>query len=130
MPLHGWKRTSIYFCSNQKKYIEIDQNGFDFESSLIEDLIVNGEIQEHDLKRDFINATKNRIRCKNALCKLYSQDPDIIQNFMPSISLSKWLKFLLFENGGIKYDKFIFNEAGHIIPKCWFLYIYMYILLL
>lgn len=102
----------------KKKYIEIDQNGFDFESSLIEDLIVNGEIQEHDLKRDFINATKNRIRCKNALCKLYSQDPDIIQNIMPSISLSKWLKFLLFENGGIKYDKFIFNEAGHIIPKC------------
>lgn len=104
----------------QKKYFEIDQNGFDFESSLIEDLIINDDISDSsvNLKLNFLNSTKNRINCNDALCQLYSQSPDLLQNFMPSISLSKWAKYLLFEYGGVNYDIYIFNEAGHIIPKC------------
>ena len=98
----------------EKRFLNIDQKGFDYQSSLIEDVIINH--QNEDMRFTFLNATE-RLNCSNAFCELFSQKPDIIHDFMPPESISKWAKYLLFLPGELAYDTFVFNEAGHIIPK-------------
>ncbi|OHT09880.1 hypothetical protein TRFO_04416 [Tritrichomonas foetus] len=104
----------------ENRYVKVDNDGFNFDSSLIENYIINGLNHNHN---SYANRERNynsisHLKCGNALCGFLSQSQKIHNDFMDSIAISKWAKYLLFNNGEIEYNLFIFNEAGHIIPKC------------
>ena len=108
----------------EKLYLDIDNYRFNFESSFIEDY--NLEYSKGSSSNDEfiiykflkkINAP-DQIRCNESFCGLLSQDPKVNHDKLDPMSISKWSKYLLLEKGHLNYEHFIFNEAGHIIPKC------------
>lgn len=91
----------------------IKDDGFNFDSNqLIEDLYDGKNFNN----LSFINKL-NYTQCGNLQCSLLKQNPLIFEDFMPPESISKWFKFLYILNNSIEIEKYIVNNAGHLLPK-------------
>ncbi|KAH0790959.1 endoplasmic reticulum mannosyl-oligosaccharide 1,2-alpha-mannosidase-like [Histomonas meleagridis] len=96
-----------------RNYISVDDDEFDFDSSFIENVLLT----KKNLK-DLKFLEKMNFDCNGTVCGLYTQDPTKVKKNMLSLEgLNKWLKYLSLENATFSYSLYVFNEAGHLIPK-------------
>jgi hypothetical protein len=96
----------------EKNYLDFDDDGFDFDASLIEFALVRGgSFQELEFVK-FAHTAE----CSGAMCGTHSQKEGVHRDFMPPAAISKWLKLLYLDGLELSYAGFVLNEAGHIIP--------------
>ena len=97
------------------KYYSFDtfETPFNFDSSLLEDhLLKNQSFEELLLTRYIDDPIRNGV-----FCNLESQEKIKYEDFMPPEAISKWAKLLFLDGTPVSYNNFVFNEAGHFIPK-------------
>jgi len=92
-------------------HLSFIDNGFDFESGILEYHLVkripNNENDENQIEDPI---------CEMGLCQISKQDPLLHSDYMPSHSISKWLKYLFLGSSNLDFGAFVFNEMGHFIP--------------
>jgi hypothetical protein len=98
----------------RQNYLEVDDQEFAFDSSLIEYYLLKGDYLRELPYHKYLRT----MECgNNILCGLYEQKGSIVKrDFLAPEALSRWLKLLLLDGLKLSYSGFVLNEVGHIIP--------------
>jgi hypothetical protein len=92
-----------------KNYLDFDDDGFDFDASLIEFALVRGGSFRELAFVKFAHAAE----CSGAVCGVHSQSEGVYRDFMPPAEISRWLKLLYLDGLELRDAGFVLNEAGH-----------------
>lgn len=92
---------------------EFIETPFNFDSSLIEQQLLENKSLMDLMFTRYIDDPQR----EGVFCSLESQDPIRFDDFLPPESISRWAKLIYLDQTEITYNDFVFNEAGHFIPK-------------